>query len=906
MKPQTTVLFFLTALLLYLPSAGYGQIDLYSKMNDPYALFTFDNIDSGIMRYVNHHGLPEERDPTDNYFLLASDSGAGVITHFWMTCPDDFAHSLLKIYIDDSLILFGRYDSVIGQNHGFLRAPFDSTYPTFAVESDVQIPFHRSFKITYMGPLWNIYYAVSWRPFSDISLLPKFDLSKISADQRKAEQRFYSRASLWSDSSKKTEASDQIQAHTTSLLFDAKGPSIIRDISLQLDRYDSLLLDSLWLSIYWDNCPKAAVCAPLSNFFCAPAPSIAVRSLYIQWDSLAGFCCLFPMPFAGHARIVLENRSASTIGLRSTIAYHDEPVDRNRMGYFYATFNEINPTHFGVHHHVLHTFGRGRFVGMNLRIPATKSIFALEGDPIVLVDSDLTRSFRYTGTEDYFDGAWYFTGKLFSAPFCGHIHQYSAFYRLHILDAVDFRSSFDFDFQHGYNDDVKERYQTVAYYYKPTPRYWALRDTITAAEEWSIAGNGYQPNERIELTLSGAGQAGIATADSTGAFATTVIVPSQWPSGRYWLQAGGDKFPTPITVLSHPVCSIVHDTLPVVLRYLDTISIQGAACIAGEHIAVYVDDIFLPTTTTAIVDSAYRFTASAVMPYLNDSVIHRISVKGSKGSVAFADEPLIATHTLRYEFEDLPVKLSRAEDSCSWHSYGGEYWSKWSMQAAALFRPKSPDSEVRFTFRVPLSDTFSVRLFMTKGSACGDYAYRIDDGPEHRYFGYIPEEPYNDPLSSGEIALGTILLEKGEHTVSFRGIGKDPRSKGYDLAPDVLLCTPASTQPFSEQWWKDSARQVLSGMHILIMPNPVSNGLCAFQCNFNAITSFWYGASITLIDGAGRVVLKKPFDLSREFVPQQLDLSAIAAGRYVLVVTAATNTGEQVFTEPLIVIGNHN
>src|SRR5258705_13011510 len=77
--------FFGIVFFVYAFTGAHAQINLYSRMTDPRALARLDGPDSEPLRYVNRFGYPTERDSSDNNFILAQDSGAGVITHFWST-----------------------------------------------------------------------------------------------------------------------------------------------------------------------------------------------------------------------------------------------------------------------------------------------------------------------------------------------------------------------------------------------------------------------------------------------------------------------------------------------------------------------------------------------------------------------------------------------------------------------------------------------------------------------------------------------------------------------------------------------------------------------------------------------------------------------------------------------------
>jgi hypothetical protein len=104
----------------------------------------------------------------------------------------------------------------------------------------------------------------------------------------------------------------------------------------------------------------------------------------------------------------------------------------------------------------------------------------LEGNELGFIDG-LPRIFG-TGTEDYFNGGFYFGSGAFDSPFAAANHVQGGLgsdpgvvscCRWHVLtDAIDFQESFTLRFQYGNNAPaVVQRYATVAYYYlnRPNP-----------------------------------------------------------------------------------------------------------------------------------------------------------------------------------------------------------------------------------------------------------------------------------------------------------------------------------------------------------------------------------------------------------------------------------------------------
>jgi hypothetical protein len=131
--------------------------------------------------------------------------------------------------------------------------------------------------------------------------------------------------------------------------------------------------------------------------------------------------------------------------------------------------------------------GAGRLVGVcamlaghSLDLPGVQRhpMHFLEGDERGIVDG--ARPLGGTGTEDYFNGAFYFEDAPWASPFAqvwalepgerGAQAHVSAC-RWHVLgDAVDFSSSLDLDLEIGPGDpSVLDRYRSVAFLYLAGP-----------------------------------------------------------------------------------------------------------------------------------------------------------------------------------------------------------------------------------------------------------------------------------------------------------------------------------------------------------------------------------------------------------------------------------------------------
>ncbi len=123
---------------------------------------------------------------------------------------------------------------------------------------------------------------------------------------------------------------------------------------------------------------------------------------------------------------------------------------------------------------ILKAKGSGFFAGLNLSVAprrdAMRRTFSfLEGNETIEADGVKHEG---TGTEDYFNSAWYYPDAPFDRPFHGMTRKQRVppqvdAYRLMIRDAVPFSKSLNFAFEHGNrnkSDDLEWRW--VAFWYQ--------------------------------------------------------------------------------------------------------------------------------------------------------------------------------------------------------------------------------------------------------------------------------------------------------------------------------------------------------------------------------------------------------------------------------------------------------
>jgi hypothetical protein len=239
-------------------------------------------------------------------------------------------------------------------------------------------------------------------------------------------------------------------------LLDAPGPASIDMLHLTMDTVDAADLRALVVSMRWDDQTSAAVDLPLLTL-------------------------ALPMPFASRARIALSNRGAKPISLRAEIV-GSASLPQAEWGYLHADWREQS-TGFepGARYVAADLHGSGKYVGTMMFVrgredpeTAIPSPFNfLEGDDRTTVDGVISKG---TGTEDVFDGGWYFIDGRYDRPFTALIAKDSddatkvgavSMLRWNVLaNAIPFRDAFRLDFEYGANrPETAISYASVAFYY---------------------------------------------------------------------------------------------------------------------------------------------------------------------------------------------------------------------------------------------------------------------------------------------------------------------------------------------------------------------------------------------------------------------------------------------------------
>ncbi|HIH32930.1 MAG TPA: DUF2961 domain-containing protein, partial [Candidatus Diapherotrites archaeon] len=122
---------------------------------------------------------------------------------------------------------------------------------------------------------------------------------------------------------------------------------------------------------------------------------------------------------------------------------------------------------------LLEKTGEGKIVGTAVSVKSDKSA-VLEGDEKIFVDGSSSPQIHGTGTEDYFNGGWYWNGiwkttLMSGVPFVDLLQGFEA-YRLHLQDPINYSSNVKFTIEHGSQSMTPlDSYESAVFYYEKEP-----------------------------------------------------------------------------------------------------------------------------------------------------------------------------------------------------------------------------------------------------------------------------------------------------------------------------------------------------------------------------------------------------------------------------------------------------
>lgn len=272
-------------------------------------------------------------------------------------------------------------------------------------------------------------------------------------------------------------------------LLDEEGPGVITHVWITIASDEHYHLKKLVLRMYWDGESTPSVEAPVGDFFgLGLGDYFLYQSIPLAVSSDKALNCFFPMPFQRHARITVTNegqRKVDAFYFNIDFRAYSKPLSKESL-YFHAQYRQGAPNK-AIHGNGLNltgednyvwmeAAGRGHFAGVTMSVLENADGWWGEGDDMFFVDGEKLPSINGTGSEDYFLGAWDFSGKpfaygLFGAPQVGPERAGARWsvYRFHLDSPIPFTKSLRATIEHGHANDRADNYYSVAYWYQTEP-----------------------------------------------------------------------------------------------------------------------------------------------------------------------------------------------------------------------------------------------------------------------------------------------------------------------------------------------------------------------------------------------------------------------------------------------------
>lgn len=240
------------------------------------------------------------------------------------------------------------------------------------------------------------------------------------------------------------------------------------------------------------------------------------HSYAVGQDSCGYFYIKLPMPFLNRAYAEIVNTGNFDFG-ECILELVTAPFDSEKpFGYL-----NVHDTDFEIKKddkndiHFLDVKGSGNFVGIAASMDSEDKIddsAYLEGDEHIYVDGSMSPQINGTGTEDFYNGAYYWYNGTHSKPLFGcsynskwtfnkkRCHNDSTYkssaYRFLLGDSIPFRLSFKFDIEHGFKNDQYECGKAVLFYYLREQKSAFVVDSIDFSSEESLKNHSVKGTEK--------------------------------------------------------------------------------------------------------------------------------------------------------------------------------------------------------------------------------------------------------------------------------------------------------------------------------------------------------------------------------------------------------------------------
>lgn len=273
-------------------------------------------------------------------------------------------------------------------------------------------------------------------------------------------------------------------------VFSAAGAGSLRHLHFTVAPFTEDTLGQLELAVTVDGAANPQVAVPLDVLFGDGLGVRPLRSVAFGMDPAAGTGYFaLPIPFVDGVTAVIRSRTAAAVRAQAWAG------DRLPGAGILHAIPHTERSQRGLDATVLAAAGSGRLAALVLDLvgpPGSNAgpiQFMLEGDERVYVDGSPSPSVHGTGTEDMFNGGFYYNRGPFTLP----THGAGAFlfrdgnraarsqYRVFGDDGVRWEDGLRFKIEHGGGDENDDQLSTSTPFWYAAPAGLLLTDSIEPA-----------------------------------------------------------------------------------------------------------------------------------------------------------------------------------------------------------------------------------------------------------------------------------------------------------------------------------------------------------------------------------------------------------------------------------------
>jgi hypothetical protein len=275
----------------------------------------------------------------------------------------------------------------------------------------------------------------------------------------------------------------------------------ISQLRLQITPFNERTLQSLSLRVAVDG-QRPQIDVPLGSLFGDGIETRDIRSRAFGMSPAdhAGYLAL-PIPYRNGASVWIRAGVAASVTLRAWMGppspqggtlYGQRQVEHTVLGRDYKVIDAGGSGHLAS---LVDEILDGGTNDLSVPSPSLPDQSYMEGDDRVYVDGSRAPALYGTGTEDIFNGGWYFTTGQFSLPMSGagpivtnpDRHGSRSMYRVFADDGAVWGSHIRFGIQHGGgNDRIGETVAVTTLSYR-WPRTLVPTDEVTFGDRMSAA-----------------------------------------------------------------------------------------------------------------------------------------------------------------------------------------------------------------------------------------------------------------------------------------------------------------------------------------------------------------------------------------------------------------------------------